>query len=112
MKKFLILGGLIVLGGLAVNYMLGGFKKIKSEQVSINSMAVYGKHYEGRFASDSLDNIIELLQAQIETPDTSGSLVIVNYLQEDLEKRGIVKQFVGIIHNRPPDFNIQLDTLM
>ena len=112
MRKYLALGGIIILSALAINYFLGGFKKVKPTYAVIDDLSIYGQAYEGRYTSDSLDNVIKFLQDQIAETDTSGSLVIVNYLQEDLEKLGVVKQFVGIIWADPPETNLGLDTLL
>ena len=100
MKKYLILGGIIVLSGIAINYFLGGFEQLKPEHVEINDMTIFGKSYEGRYASDSLDNIITSLNNLIKS-DTSGALIIVNYLQEDLEKyKSINWKIPGIEKNQ------------
>lgn len=101
-----------MLSGLAINYFLGGFNRPELMKGTMNEMTIHGMPYEGRYASDSLDNMIDWLQSQIDTTGIPGSLVIVNYLQEDLEKRGVVKQFVGLVADQGIEFKHPLDTLV
>lgn len=96
MKKYLILGGILVLAGVVINYSLGGFKPIEPGLISSNGVTLYGWSYEGSYASDSLDNQIKVLRNIIDDADQQGMLTVVNYIQPSLEKRGVVKQFIGI----------------
>lgn len=96
MRKYLILGALLVLAGIVINFSLGGFKKIEPELISTHTTVIYGSLYEGGHSSDSLTNLIAHFHEILTESNHSGTLTIVNYMQEKLEKRGLVKQFVGI----------------
>ena len=96
MRKYLVIGALVVLAGIVINYSLGGFKKIEPALISTHSTIIYGSLYEGAHASDSLTNLIAHFHEILAESGQTGTLTIVNYMQETLEKRGLVKQFVGI----------------
>jgi hypothetical protein len=96
LKKYFILGGLIVLAGVVINYSLGGFEPVKPELISNRQTVIYGWPYEGSYSSDSLTNQIAALRKIIKENDHIGTLTIINYQQPKLEQRGMVKQFVGI----------------
>jgi hypothetical protein len=96
LRKYLIFGALVVLAGIVINYSLGGFKKIEPELISTHSTVIYGSLYEGGHSSDSLTNLIAQFHKILTASGQTGTLTIVNYKQEKLEKRGLVKQFVGI----------------
>jgi hypothetical protein len=95
-RKYLILGGLILFGGIVINYSLGGFKQIEPELVSSPATTIYGLLYEGGHSSDSLENQVLRLRKILSASEQSGVLTIVNYNQSSLEKRGMIKQFIGI----------------
>jgi len=95
-RKYLFFGGLILLGGIVINYSLGGFKPIEPTLVSTHGTTIYGLLYEGGHASDSLENQVSCLRKTISESNQSGTLTIVNYNQPELEKRGMIKQFLGI----------------
>ncbi|RLD23558.1 MAG: hypothetical protein DRI71_05040 [Bacteroidetes bacterium] len=113
MKKYLVLGGIIILAGVVINYSLGGFKPIEPGLISSNGITLYGWTYEGSHSSDALDSQIEALRSIIKDSDQQGILTVVNYIQPQLEKRGVVKQFIGIEwvegNNAVPD---NLDSLV
>ncbi len=112
MRKYLILGGIIVITGIVINFTLGGFEPIEPVLVSARETQLYGWPYEGYHASDSLDRQVERLREILGASNRPGTLTIVNYLQPDLEKRGVVKQFVGIAWDTAPEQNpLGLDTL-
>jgi len=96
MKKYLTLGGIIILAGIVINYSLGGFKPIEPGLISSSEVTLYGWSYEGSYSSDSLDNQIDALRNIIKKSHQQGVLTVVNYIQPELEKRGVVKQFIGI----------------
>lgn len=96
MRKYLVIGALVVLAGIVINYSLGGFKQIEPELISTHSTVIYGSLYEGGHSSDSLTNLIAHYHEILAGSGQPGILTIVNYIQEKLEKRGVVKQFVGI----------------
>jgi len=96
LKKYFFLGALVVLAGIVINYSLGGFKKIEPELISTHRTVIYGSLYEGGHSSDSLTNLIAHFHKILADSGQTGTLTIVNYMQEKLEERGMVKQFVGI----------------
>jgi hypothetical protein len=96
-KKYLLFALLIAVAALVINYALGGFKPIEPGLITTQEVTVYGRYYEGRYNSEALDELISELQTQLASSHEQGQLTIINYLQPELEKRGTVKQFVGII---------------
>ena len=96
MKRYLIIGGIIVLAAIVINYSLGGFKQIEPRLISTQNTIIYGSLYEGGHSSDSLNNQISHYRKILHESNQPGTLTIVNYVQSDLEKRGIIKQFIGI----------------
>ena len=111
MRNYLILGALVVLAGIVINFSLGGFKKIEPELISTHTTVIYGSLYEGGHSSDSLTNLIALFHKILAESTHSGTLTIVNYMQENLEKRGLVKQFVGIEWENNNNPKLPLDSL-
>lgn len=97
MRKYLLFALLIAVAALVINYSLGGFKPIEPGLITTQKVTVYGRIYEGRYNSEALDELISELQTQLASSNKQGQLTIINYLQPELEKRGTVKQFVGII---------------
>jgi hypothetical protein len=95
-KKYLIIGGIIVLAGIVINYSLGGFKNVEPQLISTHNTIIYGFLYEGGHSSDSLNNQIAYYRKVLNESNQPGTLTIVNYAQLNLEKRGMVKQFIGI----------------
>ena len=96
MKKYLIIGGIIVLAGIVINYSLGGFKNVEPQLISTHDTIIYGLLYEGGHSSDSLNNQVAHYRKILSESNQPGTLTIVNYAQLNLEKRGMVKQFIGI----------------
>jgi hypothetical protein len=86
----------VLLAGIVINYSLGGFKSIEPSLVSNDKTTIYGFLYEGGHSSDSLNNQIALLRDILNGSNTGGTLTIVNYIQPRLEKRGVIRQFIGI----------------
>ena len=107
MRKYLVIGALVVLASIVINYSLGGFKQIEPELISTHSTIIYGSLYEGGHSSDSLNNLITHYQKILTESGQPGTLTIVNYIQEKLEKRGLVKQFVGIQWETKPQGLVQ-----
>jgi len=95
-KKYLIFGGIILLVGIVINFSLGGFKNIEPQLISNHNTIIYGFLYEGGHSSDSLNNQIAYYRNVLSESNQPGTLTIVNYAQLNLEKRGMVKQFIGI----------------
>ena len=96
MKKYLIIGGIIVLAGIVINYSLGGFKNVEPQLISTHDTIIYGLLYQGGHSSDSLNHQIAHYRKILSESNQPGILTIVNYVQSNLEKRGMVKQFIGI----------------
>ena len=96
MKKYFILGGIIVITGIVINYSLGGFKAVEPGLISKDVTILYGFNYKGSYSSDSLSTQISNLRKLLNNTERLGTLTIVNYVQSDLEKRGMVRQFIGI----------------
>lgn len=113
MRKYLYLGGIIVLAGIVINYSLGGFKSIEPALISTQGTIIYGSLYEGSHDSDSLNNQISYFRKLLTESRVPGTLTIVNYIQPGLEKRGMIRQFVGIEWENNIDNNNQpLDSLI
>ena len=113
MRKYLVIGALVVLAGIVINYSLGGFKQIEPELISTHSTVIYGSLYEGGHSSDSLTNLIAHIDKILTETGRKGTLTIVNYIQEKLEKRGMVKQFVGIEWEKNTDnLMLPLDSII
>ena len=113
MKKYLVFGAIIIIAGVVINYSLGGFNPIVPGLVSSNGVTLYGWNYEGRYSSETVDKHIETLRDILNKTDQEGVLTIVNYIKPDLEKRGVVQQFIGIewINKNSPNTN-DLDSLI
>ena len=84
------------MAGIVINYTLGGFKAIEPTLVSATGTTIYGLSYEGSHSSDSLNHQVEVWRKILSEANHPGTLTIVNYVYLELEKRGMVKQFVGI----------------
>ena len=112
MRKYLVIGALIVLAGIVINYSLGGFKQIDPELISTHNTIIYGSLYEGGHSSDSLNHQVEHYRSILNESNQPGRLTIVNYTQSNLEKRGMVKQFIGIEwENEHPELYRPIDSL-
>jgi hypothetical protein len=110
-KKYILFAVIITAAALIINYVLGGFKPVDSGLITSEKMIIYGQAYEGRYNSTALDELISELRGQIENTEAEGQLIIVNYLQPELEKRGTVSQFVGIAWDAVP-LGISYDSLV
>jgi hypothetical protein len=97
MKKSLFAAAVIVLVGLVINSMLGGFKDVDVQLVQVDNYRIYGKSFSGRYDSDELENLIEQVRKMALDGTLAGDLVIVNYMNERQEKRGDVEQFIGVL---------------
>lgn len=112
MRKYLILGSVIILTGLVINALLGGFDPVEPVLVSTNETILYGWPYEGGYDSDSLNNRVDNLREILSRSNAAGQLTIVNYIEPTLEKRGMVKEFIGIEwKDLPAQTAAQFDTL-
>lgn len=87
---------IIALAAVVINYSLGGFEGVEPGLITSTKVVVYGKTYEGQYNSAALDELLDELRAAIDANEAQGRLTIINYHQPELEKRGTVKQFVGI----------------
>ena len=85
-----------MLAGIVINFALGGFKTIEPALISTQGTTIYGSLYEGGHSSDLLNTLISDYRKILKESNRAGVLTIVNYVQENLEKRGMVKQFIGI----------------
>jgi hypothetical protein len=101
MKKLLLITAALLLGSLLVNNMLGGFDKVDVDIVEVNDYLIYGQAFAGRYNSDELENRVTRIRQLVEEGTLEGNLVIVNYIDEQKEKRGEVKQFVGVLLINP-----------
>ncbi len=111
MKKYFVLGGFIVIAGVLINYILGGFDPLNAEVVEQPAMVLYGWPYEGSYKSAALDEQVEKLRQMVQQSPDSGTLTIVNYLQPELEKKGMVRQFTGIVWQQRQTGTGAMDTL-
>ena len=101
MKKYLLFAAIIAAAALIINFAMGGFATIEPGLVTTEKVVIYGRNYEGRYNSQALDELIAELRQVIVGSAQPGQLTIINYHQVELEKRGTVKQFVGIIWQKP-----------
>ena len=85
-----------MLAGIVINYSLGGFKNVEPQLISTHDTIIYGLLYEGGHSSDSINNQVSHYRKILSESNQPGTLTIVNYIQSNLEKRGMVKQFIGI----------------
>lgn len=97
MKKTLFAAAVIVLVGLVINSMLGGFKEVDVQLVQVDNYRIYGKSFSGRYDSEELTQLVEQVRGFVLDGTLNGDLVIVNYMNERQEKRGDVEQFVGVL---------------
>lgn len=97
MKKTLFAAAVIVLVGLVINSMLGGFKEVDVQLVQVDNFRIYGKSFSGRYDSEELTQLVEQVRGIVLDGTLKGDLVIVNYMNERQEKRGDVEQFVGVL---------------
>ena len=101
-----------MLAGIVINYSLGGFKNVEPQLISTHDTIIYGLLYEGGHSSDSLNNQVAHYRKILSESNQPGTLTIVNYAQLNLEKRGMVKQFIGIEwENNISPSNKPLDSL-
>lgn len=113
MKKFLLVGAIVLFAAVVINYSLGGFDAIEPSLISTSETVLYGYPYEGSHSSDNLNKKVESLRNIISISGIEGTLTIVNYTQSEYEKRGLVKQFVGIEWvGTQENTNTLLDTLI
>ena len=105
MKKVLGIAVVILVAGLVLNTMLGGFKQIDLELKKVDNYHIYGQSFSGRYDSDELAELVEEVRELVQSDEMEGDLVIVNYMNERQEKRGDVEQFVGILGQRNQPFN-------
>lgn len=104
MKKYIILGIVVVVFGLLINYTLGGFATVKTEKVEVNDYIIYGIAFEGSYKSNELDDLVGSMQKRQQEFNGAADVIIVNYFNEDKEKIGLVNNFVGLrFHSAEPD---------
>lgn len=99
MKKYFILGAAIIVFGLLINYTLGGFASIEPKMVDVHDYTIYGAAFEGSYKSDQLTELVEKMRVVQKGLGGKADVVIVNYLDQNKENIGLVKNFVGIRAN-------------
>jgi len=96
MKKYYIIGAIVLLAGLALNYKFGGFDKTEPQLVEVNDYTIYGASYEGSYKSNALSSLVNKMQTLQKSMGANTNVVLVNYIDEAKETLGIVSNFVGI----------------
>ena len=96
MKKYLALGAVVLILGLAVNYSLGGFEDIKPQLIEVDNYTIYGNGFEGSYKSNQLSDLVDEMRSHQQKLDHESDLVIINYRNEAKETLGKVDNFVGI----------------
>lgn len=96
MKKYFLIGIGVLGAGLLINYMLGGFTRLKPQLVRVDNYIIYGSEYEGSYRSTRLSNMVEEMRKYQGKLDSSTDVVIINYINEAKETLGIVTNFVGL----------------
>lgn len=102
MKKSLYIAIVIALAAVVINFSLGGFDAVEQGLITSDKVVIYGQEYEGRYNSKTLDELLNKFRTTLDNNQGQGRLTIVNYHQPELEQRGTVKQFVGIIWEGRP----------
>ena len=96
MKKYLIFAALVLIVGLLINNLLGGFSPIKPQIVSVKDYTIYGAMFEGNYKSNDLNELVDKMRKQQTNFTQSSELVIINYFNEPKETIGLLHNFVGI----------------
>ena len=96
MKKVLSIAIIVLIAGLVINYKLDGFSKLEATLVTSEEYILYGQYYEGRYNDDELEALIVSTRDWVQS-NKVGELAIVNYFNGEDERRGKIKQFVGVI---------------
>lgn len=100
MKKYLFMGGVVLVAGFLINYTLGGFATIEPVIIETDNYIIYGTEFEGSYKSSNLSNLVNEMRSHQDQLETSADLVIVNYINEAKETIGDVTNFVGLRINR------------
>src|SRR5210317_594349 len=112
MKKALGIAVIILIGGLVLNNLLGGFQKVEVDLIDATNYYVYGKEFAGRYNSDKLQGLIDETRTRLSENLLEGELVIINYQDERSEKRGDLKQFIGVLSTSENTKNEQSGLLL
>lgn len=96
MKKYLILGAVVLTLGMLINYSLGGFEGIKPKLIKVNNYTVYGHNFEGSYKSSQLTDLVDEMRGVQQTLEHPSDLVIINYINEAKETLGKINNFVGL----------------
>lgn len=106
MKKYLFMGGVILVAGFLINYTLGGFATIEPEIIETDNYIIYGTDFEGSYKSSKLSNLVNEMRSHQQQLETSSDLVIVNYINEAKETIGDITNFVGLRINTKPNSTV------
>ena len=96
MKKYLILGAVVLIVGLLINNLLGGFTAVKPQIIEVKDYTVYGAVFEGNYKSNSLNELVDDMRDHQTNLKQSSDLIIINYFNDPKETLGILHNFVGI----------------
>ncbi len=96
MKKYYIIGAIVLFAGVLINYKFGGFDKVEPQLIEVNDYIIYGRNYEGSYKSNALNSLVNDMRLQQEQLNPKANVVIVNYIDEAKETLGIVSNFVGL----------------
>jgi len=96
MKKYFIIGAIVLVVGFSINYKFGGFDKVEPQLIEVDNYTIYGRSFEGSYKSDALNSLVDEMRMKQQQIDSNANVVIVNYIDEAKETLGIVSNFVGI----------------
>lgn len=86
---------LLVIALFAGYVILGGFRPVQISLVQVDNYYLLGRHFEGRYKSDTVGNYFSEMRAYLLDGIIKGSPVII-YDEEPGDRRGISKVFIGI----------------
>ncbi|MDH5474444.1 MAG: hypothetical protein OEX22_02010 [Cyclobacteriaceae bacterium] len=94
-KGLIIIAALTVLGSIYV--FLGGIDDVVVVKKKSEGYEIVGKHYEGRYRSEELEQTYFEVKEKLEKGQLEGDLVVLNYvLGGDSLENGFIRQFIGV----------------
>ncbi len=96
MKKYVLLGAIVLAVGIIINYSLGGFTSLEPKIVTVDNYTIYGTSFEGNYKSNKLTKLVENMRTNQQKIKSHSDLIIVNYINEAKETTGLLTNFIGI----------------
>jgi hypothetical protein len=104
-KKYFLLAAVVLIGGIAINYSLGGFTKVEPKLIEVNNYVIYGTAFEGSYKSDELTILVDNMRNHQLQIANNTDLVVVNYIDDTKETIGKISNFVGLVPDKDFNFN-------